>query len=65
MSFKKNVLRHLKNGGTLTVGEAFELYGSLKLQARLSEFRREGIKIEDRWIDLPSGKRVKRYWIES
>ena len=65
MSFKSDVLKHLDNGGKLTRLEAFELYGSLKLPARISELRRDGHKISGKMIKLPSGKRVKRYWIES
>jgi len=45
----------------LTPIDALQSCGCMSLAQRVSEFRREGINIEDRWVDLPSGKRVKAY----
>jgi hypothetical protein len=42
---------------------ALQLVGCLSLSQRCGEMRREGLKVQDRWVDLPSGKRVKEYRI--
>lgn len=33
----------------------------LSLAQRVSQWRAAGIAIKDKWVDLPSGKRVKAY----
>lgn len=35
----------------------------LSLSQRCGEFRRQGINVESKWVDLPSGKRCKAYRI--
>ncbi len=35
------------------------------LSQRCGELRRAGVNVVDRWVDLPSGKRVKSYHIEA
>lgn len=42
--------------------EALQEANCLSLAQRVSEWRREGIAIADKWVDLPSGKRVKAYF---
>ena len=37
--------------------------GCLSLAQRVSEWKRDGVAIIDKWIDTPSGKRVKAYRI--
>lgn len=54
-------LLHLLGHQWLTPLDALQTCGCMSLAQRVSEFRREGIDIEDRWVDLPSGKRVKAY----
>lgn len=39
--------------------------GCLSLSQRCGEFRREGIQVQDRWVDLPNGKRIKAYRVEA
>lgn len=41
--------------------QALEKVGCLSLAQRVSEWRAAGMKIADKWIHLPSGKRVKAY----
>jgi hypothetical protein len=45
--------------------EALQQCGCLSLSQRCGEFRREGIRVSDRWVDLPNGKRVKAYRVEA
>lgn len=33
------------------------------LSQRCGDLRRDGVKVLDRWVDLPDGKRVKEYRI--
>ena len=60
----KQLLRHFIEGGKITIMTAFRIFGITSLHRRLSDLRERGIIIEDDWIDLPSGRRVKEYWIE-
>lgn len=41
--------------------ECLELCGLLTLSQRVSEFRAAGLTVVDKWVDLPSGARVKAY----
>ena len=43
--------------------EALRECGCLSLAQRVSEWKRDGVSIIDKWIDTPSGKRVKAYRI--
>jgi hypothetical protein len=63
-SQSNKLLRHFRKGGKITIYGAFSVFGITSLHRRLSDLRDRGIIIEDDWIDLPSGKRVKEYWIE-
>lgn len=60
-SFKQHVREHLEDGQTLTRDEAYQLYSSHKLPARIAEFRAEGIVVEDT-DETTNGKTYKRYW---
>jgi hypothetical protein len=53
---------HFRNGGSLTVAEALELYGVYALSQRAGELRAHYAKpIVSEWLKLPNGKKVKRY----
>lgn len=41
--------------------EALEKVRCFSLSQRCGEFRRAGVKVLDKWVPLPSGKRVKAY----
>lgn len=43
--------------------ECLEQCGLLTLSQRVSEMRASGYKVIDKWVDLPSGARVKAYRI--
>lgn len=40
---------------------ALEKCGLFTLSQRVSEWRRAGMAIRDKWVELPSGARVKAY----
>ena len=67
LSQKKEILRYLQSGTILTKANAKALTGAEDYRKRISELRREGHKILDRWV---SGKnryghheRYKEYFI--
>ncbi len=62
MTMTQNLERTLRRHW-LTPITALELCGCLSLSQRCGQFRRAGLKVLDRWVDLPSGKRVKSYRI--
>lgn len=41
--------------------DALQKCGLFTLSQRVSEWRAAGISIRDKWVDLPSGARVKAY----
>jgi hypothetical protein len=57
----ENILAHLKNGKSLTSIECLELFGSLRLAARVHDLRELGHNIAMVKIETTSGKRVGRY----
>ena len=48
-------------GESLTVADALTRYGIYALSQRVGELIRGGYPVEGQMIELPSGKRVKRY----
>ena len=47
----------------LTPLDALHMCGCLSLSQRCGELRRAGVQVQDKWVCLPSGKRVKSYRI--
>jgi hypothetical protein len=47
--------------GWLTPLQSANMGGCLSLSQRVGELRRSGVVVLDRWVDLPSGARVKAY----
>ena len=58
------ILAFLRSGGSLTVLEALsEPFRCYALSQRCGELKRAGHPIESKWVNLDSGKKVKRYFI--
>jgi hypothetical protein len=53
------IIQRLKKGWTSPL-DALYAAGSMKLATRISELRRDGFEIEDRWKE-ENGKRFKEY----
>jgi hypothetical protein len=49
-SQKVAIIAYLNNGGTLTKKNAAQLFGAEDYRKRISELRRAGYDIRDRWI---------------
>jgi hypothetical protein len=62
-SQKLKFLKALLNGRKITGMEGLTLADSMKTATRLSELRAMGWPIQDEWIRVKSGKKVKRYWL--
>lgn len=59
----KDRLAHLLRTKWTTPLIALQEAGCLSLAQRVSQWRSQGIAILDKWVELPSGKRVKAYRI--
>ena len=58
------ILDHLMSQKNITAVEALRLFGCFRLAARIHDLKQDGHVINGTMIDLPNGKRVKRYWLE-
>jgi len=59
------IKQHLLSGKRLTSLDAVRLFKTIKLTTRISEMRREGLKINDEWIvNKKTKSRYKCYWIK-
>lgn len=63
-SQEKEIKNYLVNGGKLTALDALSLFGCLRLSARIFDLKDRGLNIQDKFITVSSGKRVKEYYIE-
>ena len=58
---KKAMTIALLKRGWLTAMECAQRGGVWSLSQRVSELRRDGSLVIDKWVDLPSGARIKAY----
>ncbi len=62
-SQNEQILRYMQSGRKITPMEALNDFGCMRLGGRIFELKEAGYKIQDEWLKLPSGKRVKRYFL--
>jgi len=66
-SQKVAIIAYLRNGGTLTKKNAAQLFGAEDYRKRISELRRAGFDIRDRWKTGKSRyghtERYKEYYL--
>lgn len=64
-SQNKRILRHLLDGNSITGIEALNKFQCFRLPSRICDIKKANpdLNIEDEFITLPNGKRVKRYFI--
>lgn len=60
---KKAILELLQKGEVLTGLKALRLAGTMKLATRIGELQRQGHVINKDWTKLPTGKRVRIYYM--
>lgn len=61
LSQQQRIIKRLKQGWTTPL-DALTACGSMKLATRVSELRRDGLVIVDKWVEQ-GGKRFKSYKI--
>ena len=61
MKQKDEILNHLRQERTITSLEALELYGSLRLAARIKDLRDAGHKIHTHRLTLTNEKTIAEY----
>lgn len=64
MTQRAEILDYLKTGRSLTPLEALDLFGCLRLGARIWDLKREGHNIVAETLDL-KGKHVARYTLRA
>ena len=64
MSQSEAILAHLRTGEALTAYTALQLFGCLRLAARIDELRRRGEPIRTEQIVVGRGKRVECYSLD-
>lgn len=58
------ILKILQDGDSIGALKALEVVGSWGgFRARISELRKQGKKIKDRWVKTDDGKRYKEYFL--
>lgn len=61
MTQHESIIKELRKAW-ITPLDALRLCGTMKLASRVSELRRDGVPILDRWVEV-NGKRFKAYRI--
>lgn len=61
MTQRNDILDYLKSGRSLTPLSALDLFGCLRLGARIYDLKAEGYRIVSEQVETPSGKHVARY----
>ena len=61
----KQILAHMQSVGPITALEALDKYQCFRLASRISDLKSEGHLIQKEMIEIPSGKRVAKYWLET
>lgn len=64
LSQKKQIKNWLEKGNSITFLMALQKFNCARLQARISELRAEGMKIETEMILTDSGKRIAKYFLK-
>lgn len=60
----EQILKILQDGDSIDALKALEVVGSWGgFRARISELRKQGKKIKDRWVKTDDGKRYKEYFL--
>jgi len=62
-SQKAQILAYLQEGNPITSLEALNLFGALRLGARIADLKKENWPIESKFVTTNSGKRVKAYYL--
>ncbi len=61
MRTQNEILKEMMTSSWVTGLDALQQAHCFRLPARVLELKAKGAQIEDRWQELPNGKRVKAY----
>ncbi len=64
MATREQIKNGLEAGKTLTVVSALNEYRTIDLRKYISDLRKEGMNIQDRWVEK-NGKRFKEYFVNN
>ena len=59
----KQIKAWLEEGKVITGIEALNYFGCFRLPARIHDLRESGMEIQDQFVTLSNGKRIKEYWV--
>jgi hypothetical protein len=59
------LLESMFDGEKFTVGDAMSKLGIYALSQRAGDLKFSGWPVKSDWVTVPSGKRVKMYWLEA
>ena len=65
MSQERKILNYMLRGNKITPLEALQYFQCERLAARIADIRHKGHDVKSEFVTMPSGKRIKQYWIES
>lgn len=63
-SQERKILYYMLRGNRITPLEALQYFQCERLAARIADIRKKGHDVKSEFVTMPSGKRVKQYWIE-
>ena len=57
------ILDYMLRGHRITPIQALDKFNCFRLGARIADLKKKGWPIQSEFVTVPSGKRVKAYWI--
>ena len=57
------ILEYMLSGESITPLEALNLFGCLRLGARIADIKAKGYLVYSEFVDTPTQKKVKRYYL--
>ncbi len=57
------ILEYMLTGKSITPLEALNLFGCLRLGARIADIKAKGYLVYSEFVDTPTQKKVKRYYL--
>jgi len=57
------ILDYMLRGHRITPIQALDKFSCFRLGARIADLKKKGWPIQSEFVTVPSGKRVKAYWI--
>ena len=65
MTQSQAIHQALKQGSRLTPLDALARFGCMRLASRISDLKKDGVRINSRSVKTDSGKTVSEYWLDN